>query len=102
MANVIGQHEISDNEGSTVIFSGTATTTPANVPSVAGNVISGAGISNTGSVNLRVSFDGGSTFTTVEKKTFLSWNIKGQVTQIVVETLTGSTTYEIIANLEEN
>lgn len=93
--------ETSDNVGSTKAFQGTATTTPSNVPAVAGNKISQAGVSNTGSIDLQVSFDGGVTFTTLLKKEFLSWDIKGEPTQLIVKTPSGSTTYDILINFED-
>lgn len=102
MSDVIPQHEIVDNDGSTVVESGTATTTPANVPSVAGNIISGVGIENYGNADLLTSFDGGTTFKTLEKGGFLSWDVKGNITQLVVKTLSGTADYEIILNLESN
>lgn len=96
-----GRKEVEDNEGSTVVYSGTANSTPANVPSSAGAVISGVGVDNTGSESMQVSFDGGTTYKTVNKKTFLSWNVKGRITQIQVKSTNG-TTYEAILNFEEN
>lgn len=92
--------EIKDNEGSTVAYSGTATTTAANVPATAGNIISGALVENTGSNDLEVSYDGGTTYYTLLKKQFVSWDIKGEITQLVVKTPTGTTTYQALINFE--
>lgn len=92
--------ETSDNIGSTKAYQGTATTTPSAVPAVAGNVISQMGITNTGSVDIQVSFDGGTTYTNLLKKEFLSWDVKGEIQQLYVKTLTSTTTYDILINFE--
>lgn len=93
--------EIKDNLGSTEVFTGTATTTPANVPTVADKIISGFGINNTGSQSIEVSMDGGTTFYTIKKSIFFSWNVKGEILQLVVQTPSGTTDYEMIINFEE-
>lgn len=90
-----------DNIGSTVVYSGTATTTPANVPSSAGNIISGIGLDNTGSLAMQVSMDGGTTYKTIGRGEFFSWNVKGEITQIQVKTPTSTSTYEIVINFED-
>lgn len=94
-------HEISDNEGSTVVYSGTATTTPANVPASAGNIMSGFGLQNTGNENMQISMDGGTTYFTVGKKDFFAWDVKGNITQVQVKTPASTTTYEIVINFED-
>lgn len=93
--------ETSDNVGSTKAYQGTATTTPSTVPASPGNVISQAGITNTGSTDIQVSFDGGITYTNLLKKEFLSWDVKGQITQLYVKTTTSLTTYDILINFED-
>lgn len=93
--------EISDNEGSTVVYSGTATTTPANVPSSAGAIISGIGVDNTGTLDLLVSMDGGTTYKTIGRGEFFAWDVKGDIKQLSVKTNTSTTTYEIVLNLEK-
>lgn len=100
-AGARGNTEISDNRGSSVVYSGTATTTPANVPSSPGEVISGMSIS-TGLNDILVSFDGGTTFFTVSRRGFFSHNVKGEITQLVVKTLTGTSDYEILINFEDD
>jgi len=100
VADQFSDHEVVDNEGSTVVETGTATTTPANVPSAADKIISGFAVDNLGSESLSVSMDGGTTFKAVKKKEFFSWNVKGNITQLVVKTLSGSTAYEIVINHE--
>lgn len=95
------RQEVDDNVGSTVVYSGTATTTPANVPAVAGNGISGVGIDNYGNQDLLVSFDSGTTFKTLVKGDFYSVNIKGLPTQLSIKTLTGTADYEIMINFED-
>lgn len=96
-----GTVETKDNDGSTVAYSGTATTTVSNIPAIAGNVISGCEIVNRGSINLEISFDGGATYATLEKKESLSWDIKGNITQIKVKTLVDTTVYGCIINFED-
>ena len=92
--------ETSDNVGSTKAYQGTASTSPSAVPNVAANVISQTGITNTGSVDLQISFDGGLTYTNLLKKEFLSWDVKGEIQQLFVKTTTGTTTYDILINFE--
>lgn len=96
----LGDQEIKDLEGSTVVYSGTATTTPANVPSSAGAIISGALVENTGSLDLQISYDGGTTYFTLGRGENVSWTIKGRITQIKVKTPSSTTTYQAIVNFE--
>lgn len=100
MPDKVADFEISDNQGSTVVESGTATTTPSNVPASAGTAIAGIGVDNTGNGTLEVSMDGGTTFKTVSRGDFFAWNILGEITQLVIKTPSGSTTYEIVLNRE--
>ncbi len=44
MADTAPQYESSDNSGSTKVYTGTATTSVANVPAVSGEIISQVGI----------------------------------------------------------
>ena len=94
--------ETKDNDGRTQAYSGTATTSVASVPSSAGEKIAGASIFNNGSVDLLVSFDGGTSFLALGRKSFFSKNIKGQPTQLQVKTNSGTSAYEIAINFEEN
>ena len=96
-----GDQEVQDNVGSTVAYSGTATTTPANVPSSADKIISGIGLENTDSNDMQVSMDGGTTYFTIAKKQFFSWNVKGNITQIQVKTPTSTATYQVVINFED-
>lgn len=96
-----GDVEIRDNTGSTKAYSGTATTTAANIPATAGNVISGCEIANRGSVDMQVSFDGGATFTTILKKESLSWDVKGNIQQLQIKTAASTTTYDALINFED-
>ena len=93
--------ETSDNVGSTKAYQGNATSTPSQVPAIANNVISQAGITNTGSTDLQISFDNGVTYTNLLKKEFLSWDVKGKIKQLFVKTNTGSTSYDILINFED-
>ncbi|MCP3684544.1 MAG: hypothetical protein GY861_17905 [bacterium] len=94
------EFETTDNLGSSEAFSGTATTSVANVPAVADKVISGISIWNKSSTELQVSFDGGSTFHDHDKKAFMSHNVKGEPTQIQVKTASGTADYKMIINFE--
>lgn len=93
--------ETSDNVGSTKAYQGTASTTPSLVPAVADKVISQMGVTNTGSVDLQISFDNGLTYTNLLKKEFLSWDVKGNIKQLYVKTLASTTTYDILINFED-
>jgi len=94
--------EISDNAGSTTVIVDTATTTPTNFPSVAGNAISGFGIDNYGTNDIYISWDAGTSFKKIEKKTYLSWDLKGEPTQLQLKTLTSTSDFELMLNLEES
>lgn len=96
-----GNTEVSDNRGSTVVYSGSATTTPAGVPSVAGAAISQALIEPSGN-DFQVSFDGGTTYKSVKRNAVLTWDIKGSPTQLFVKTTSGTSAYEIMINFEES
>lgn len=91
--------EIKDNAGATTAFSGTATTTPANVPSSAGAVISGAYIRSEDN-NLEVSFDGGTSYFPLNRNESISWNVMGEITQLSLRTSSGSADYVILLNRE--
>jgi hypothetical protein len=95
------KQEIQDNLGSSVVYSGTATTTPANVPSSAGNIISGFILRNSGTNDMQISMDGGTTYFTVDKRGNFSWNVKGEITQVQVKTAVSTTTYELLINFED-
>ena len=101
MANTFGQFESSDNQGSTEAFSGTATTTPANVPAVAGNKISGFLFTVDGN-NVEISVDGGTTFWQVPKKATGYKDVKGEPTQLQIRTSSGNTDYSLWIDFEEN
>lgn len=96
-----GVVETEDNCGSTVAYAGTATTSVASVPAVAGAVIGGVAIWNDGNVPLQVSFDGGTTFHDQSKKSFLSQNVHGEPTQIQVKTASSTAAYRMIINYED-
>ena len=93
-----GEFEIADNSGASVVYGGAGTsipnvtTTPANVPAVADKVISGVSITtfNIGGRSLEVSFDGGTTFLRIKKKSFQSIDVKGEPKQLVVKSDAGT------------
>ena len=94
-----GQIEVSDNEGRSEAFSGTATTSVTNIPSSAGQKISEALVAVDGN-NVQISFDGGTSFWDVPKKAAFAWDVKGEITQIQIKTSSGSTDYSILVNFE--
>lgn len=99
MADILPQFETSDNDGSTTAFSGTATTTPADIPAVADKVISGFVFQVDGE-NVEISADGGTTYFKVPKKGTGSKDIKGNITQLKVRTSTGTTDYSFWVDFE--
>lgn len=99
MADELPQWETSDNEGSTVSYNGTATTSNSNVPSVSGNVISQFLIIADDN-NLQGSFDGGTTFHSFKKGEAFTWDLKGSETQIVLKTSSGTADWRAVLNLE--
>ena len=101
MADVLPSFEVEDNVGSTVAFNGTATTTPVNIPAVAGARISGFLIKSIDK-NLEVSFDNGATFYSFDKRDVLTWDLKGDVRQLIFQTSSGSANFKGLLNLEEN
>lgn len=100
-AGAKGNTEISDNRGTTVAYTGTATTTVANVPSVAGEAISQCLVQSLDK-NLEVSFDGGTTYFPFERNGLLTWDVKGRPTQLKVRTSAATCPYRIIINFEES
>ena len=101
MAESAPQFENSDNSGSTIAYSGTATTTPTAVPASPGAGISQAIVKANGS-NLEVSYDGGSTYWPYDNRASLSWDVKGLPTQLFFRTSSGSTDYDALINFEES
>lgn len=92
--------EIRDLDGSTKAYSGTATTTETNIPTVADKIISQVTITCDGN-NFQVSFDGGSTYFTMEKRDTLCQDVKGKITQIKVKTTSSTVNYKTIINFED-
>jgi len=102
MADLAPQFEGQDNVGRTQVYAGTAGIVESLVPLASGQIISGVGIDNVSNTEFLVSFDGGTSFKTIDKSSFLSWNIKGEIRQLRVKTLSGTADYEIIINFEDN
>lgn len=94
------QTEIKDNVGSTEGFSGTATTSVANIPSIAGNIISGFMFQVTGS-NVQISADGGTTFFDLPKNATGFKDVKGEITQLQIKTSSGSAPYSLWVDFED-
>jgi hypothetical protein len=95
-----GEFEIRDNEGSSEVESGTATTTPTAYPTTPGNIISGVSL-QVGLTDIQISFDGGTTYFNVERRGFFSHNVKGNITQVTLKTLSGTSDFELLLNLED-
>ena len=93
------EFEISDNDGSSVAFNVTATTTFQNVPSVAGNRISGFLFNMDGS-NVEISTDGGTTYFQFPRNATGFKDVKGSPTQIQVRTSSGSTDVSLWIDFE--
>ena len=97
--------EIKDLVGSTDQYSGTVGTTPANIPSSAGDKIAECLVrcssDNTPiTKRLLISFDSGTTFLTLSPGEFVGWSLKGSPTQIVIKGNVASVSYEIVLNRE--
>jgi len=88
-----------ENLGATTAYTGTATTTFANVPSSAGGVISGCLIKPLGN-NFEVSFDGGTSYLPISRNSVFTWDVKGEITQLRVRTSSSTSDYEILLNTE--
>ena len=87
--------------GSTTQFSGTATTTPASVPGTAGGnillVLIRCTPDQAKANRLRYQIDAGTTGTLTPGE-FIGWPPKGGVTQITLDTASGTADYEVIMN----
>ena len=88
-----------ENQGATTAYTGTANTTPANVPASAGGVISGVLINPKGN-NFEVSFDGGTSYIPIDRNNIFTWDVKGEITQLLVRTDSGTSDYHILLNTE--
>ena len=103
MADLPGQFETTDRVGTTTHFNGTATTTPALIPSVAGDSIAEVLIrnllSNPTADRLEVSFDGSEYFT-LNRSEHIVWGVKGDLKQIYVRSTQNTCDYQIIMNRE--
>jgi len=102
LADALPSYESIDLNGSTDHFNGTVGTTPIDVPSVAGGIISELIIKcKTASQLLSISFDGGANYWEVGVLgSALAWTPKGNLTQIKIMADTSTTEYEIIMNRE--
>jgi hypothetical protein len=103
MADLPGQFETTDRVGTTTHFNGAASTTPALIPSVAGDSIAEVLIrsllENPKADLLQVSFDGVEYFT-LNRSEHIVWGVKGDLKQIYVRATSGAPKYEIIMNRE--
>jgi len=94
--------ETSDLDGSTVAFSQTGIgTSPVSVPASPDKVIAEILIRNLKNKELLTSFDGGTTFFPIPKKSSLAWSAKGRITQVEFKTSSGTTDADVLINFEE-
>jgi len=103
MVDNLPQFETTDLVGTVTHFSGTATTTPAQVPSSPSTVISELLIRNTntqGLAKLQVSFDGGTAYFDIDAGDTLIWGPKGEIGSIYIRSSSGSVNYQILMNRE--
>ena len=99
-----GSVETEDLDGTSVVISGTVSTTPESLPSVAAGIISEFNIecmeSNAANETLLVSFDG-TNFKTLQRGDSWTWTPKGNLTQITIKGSTASVDYEAVLNREK-
>jgi hypothetical protein len=103
MVDALPQFETTDLVGSTTHFSGTATTTPVQLPGSPSTVISEVLIRNTNSTGLQklqVSFDGGTSYFDIEQGDTLIWGPKGEITSVYIRSSSGTVSYQLIMNRE--
>lgn len=91
-----------DTSGSTAQYNDTATTSPANIPSSAGSVISNVLLrnTNTSNVDLLLSLDGGTTFFTIPPQHQYEGSPQGDLTQIIVKSSSSTCNYESIVDFK--
>lgn len=96
--------ELQDLDGSTAHFSGTVGTSAIALPTVAGNIISEVVIKcpfqTPVTKTLKVSFDGGTSFFTLDPGEFIGWSAKGSLRQIYIKGGVAGVTYDILLNRE--
>ncbi len=101
MADQPTQFETKDLLGSTETYSGTATVTPQSIPASPGKVIQTYLIENLGVKSLLYSDDGGTTWKTLVKGSWIIWDPKGGVYQFQIKTTAPDTTdFEAKVNFE--
>jgi len=104
MADAIPQFESIDLSGSTAHYVGTVGTTPTSIPGASGAPIAEVLINTqsitSGSARLLVSFDAGTTFTTIKRNTILGWSPRGPITQLVIKGNEAGVEYDLVVNYE--
>ena len=107
MADSPPRHETADNQGSTVMDSGTVGVASINFPVAPGPPISefivqcpdDQDIDN----RLKISTDGGTNYLTIQPSGHWAWTPKGgSVTQLTLLGSAAGVKYEVVANLEED
>lgn len=100
MADVAPEFEISDKAGQTFHHNGTATTSAVSIPASPAGVIDYVLIDNRGNNTIEVSFDSGGNWKKIDKLGVLTWLVKGNVNQIRIRSVSGTSAYEILMNRE--
>jgi hypothetical protein len=96
--------ETQDLEGTTAHFNGSLTTSSVAVPTTGTTIISEllfkCPYQTPTTRNCQISFDGGTTFFTIDVGEFIAWSVKGRRTQVHVKSNTASTSYIMVINRE--
>lgn len=98
--------EIQDMDGSTKHYSGTASTTPVAIPTVADKEIAEFWIENDlnntpATDRLSFSCDGGTTYTELKIGESMVWTPKGRIKQIYIKGSAATVLYQMIVNYED-
>lgn len=102
MADSVPEFEQVNQEGSVVVINDTATTGGASYPSVAGSVIDRFSITNlSNNRDIQWSLDGGTTVVTVPaESTWSDQKLKGNETQVFIQSVSSTADFELILELE--
>lgn len=104
MADSLPQFEITDQVGTSEIYSGSVNATGTNIPAVAGDPIDCFAIRCTPdqpqATRLQFSYDGGSNWITLRVSESAEWELRGYITQIKIRSAGTLATamYEIMMN----
>lgn len=103
-ADLLPAFETQDLDGGTTHYNGTVGTSAIAIPTVAGNIISEVVIKcpfqTPTTKKLLVSFDGGTTFFTLDPGEFIGWSVKGSRRQIHIKGGVAGVSYDVLLNRE--